>query len=138
MSHANIQAALDQYRQVGVQGGLADATPHRLVQMLMEGALDRISTAKGCMERKEYKEKGRFISSARAIIDGLRSSLDFEQGGEIAQNLDALYDYMNRRLLEGNVSNDTAALDEVVQLMLQIKGAWDAIPESVRSAHPAP
>jgi flagellar protein FliS len=133
--NANIQSVLNQYRQVGVQSGISDASPHRLVQMLMEGAIDRINTAKGNMARNEFTEKGRHISSAISIIDGLRSSLDKEKGGEIAQNLDALYDYMNRRLLEANVSNNVEMLDEVNGLMSEIKRGWDAIPENVKQAH---
>lgn len=127
MNHANIQSVLNEYKQVGVQNNVTDASPHRLVQMLMEGTLERISTAKGHMLRNHFTEKGRFISSAISIIDGLRSSLDFEKGGEIAVNLEALYDYMNRRLLEANVSNNTEYLDEVHSLMREIKSGWDAI-----------
>lgn len=127
MNHANIQSVLNEYKQVGVQNNVTDASPHRLVQMLMEGALERISTAKGHMQRNRFAEKSRFISSAISIIDGLRSSLDFEKGGEIAANLEALYDYMNRRLLEANVSNNTDFLDEVHSLLSEIKSGWDAI-----------
>jgi len=127
MNHANIQSVLNEYKQVGVQNNVTDASPHRLVQMLMEGALERISTAKGHMLHNRFAEKGRFISSAISIIDGLRSSLDFEKGGEIATNLEALYDYMNRRLLEASVSNNTDYLDEVHSLMSEIKSGWDAI-----------
>jgi len=127
MNHANIQTVLNEYKQVGVQNNVTDASPHRLVQMLMEGALDRISTAKGHMQRDRFAEKGRYISSAISIIDGLRSSLDFDKGGEIAQNLDALYDYMNRRLLEANVNNSEEMLNEVHSLMSEIKSGWDSI-----------
>jgi flagellar protein FliS len=127
MNHANIQTVLNEYKQVGVQNNVTDASPHRLVQMLMEGALDRISSAKGHMQRNRFTEKSRFISSAISIIDGLRSSLDFEKGGEIAENLDALYDYMNRRLLEANVNNNIEYLDEVHGLMCEIKIGWDGI-----------
>ena len=127
MTHANIQTVLNEYKQVGVQNNVTDASPHRLVQMLMEGALDRISAAKGHMQRNQFVEKSRFISAAISIIDGLRSSLDFERGGEIAENLNALYDYMNRRLLEANMQNKTEYLDEVSSLMGEIKSGWDAI-----------
>jgi flagellar protein FliS len=127
MSIPNIQNVLNEYRQVGVRGVVADASPHRLIQMLMEGVLERISMAKGHMQRNRFTEKSRFISSAISIIDGLRSSLDFEKGGEIAGNLEALYDYMNRRLLEANVNNNIEYLDEVHGLMTEIKAGWDGI-----------
>lgn len=135
MNHANIQSVLNEYRQVGVKTGVMDASPHRLVQMLMEGALDRISTAKGNMRRNEFVDKGRHISSAISIIDGLRSSLDHQRGGQISENLDALYDYMNRRLLEANVKNSEQMLDEVHGLLSEIKSGWDAIPEDIKRAH---
>jgi len=134
MNHANIQTVLNEYRQVGVQNSISDASPHRLVQMLMEGALDRISTAKGNMQRGEFTEKGRFISSAISIIDGLRSSLDLDKGGEIATNLDDLYDYMNRRLLEANINNDESLLEEVHKLMSEIKSGWDGIASEAATA----
>ncbi len=128
MNNASIQGALNQYRQVGVQSGLADASPHRIIQMLMEGALERLSTARGCIGRGEFAEKGRHIGSAVAIIDGLRVSLDHQAGGEIAENLERLYDYMMKRLLEANMQNSATLLDEVSGLLQEIQGAWNAIP----------
>lgn len=135
MSYPNIQTALNQYKQVGVQSGLTDATPYRLVQMLMEGALERVNKAKGTMQSQDFIEKGRYITSAMSIIDGLRGSLDFEVGGEIAVNLDNLYEYMNRRLMEANTSNNPDLLDEVSSLMLTIKEGWDGIPVSIQEEH---
>ncbi|HED17024.1 MAG TPA: flagellar export chaperone FliS [Gammaproteobacteria bacterium] len=135
MSYPNIQTAVNQYKQVGVQSGLTDATPYRLVQMLMEGALERVSKAKGTMQRHDFIEKGRYITSAMSIIDGLRGSLDFEVGGEIAVNLDNLYEYMNRRLMEANTSNNPDLLDEVSQLMSTIKEGWDGVPVSIQEEH---
>lgn len=136
MSYGNVQGALNQYRKVGVHAGIADASPHRLIQMLMEGALDKIHAAKGHMARGEVAAKGKHISWAISIVDGLRSSLDLKAGGELAENLDALYDYMNRRLLDANLHNDQSALDEVSKLLLEIKQGWDAIPEQLRHRKP--
>jgi len=132
MSYGNVRGAVNQYRKVGVQGGVAGATPHRLIQMLLEGALEKIAFAKGFMERGDIPEKGRHIGWAISIVDGLRASLDMEAGGEISANLSALYDYMNRRLVEANLKNDPALLDEVAGLLGEIKGAWDAVPEEYR------
>lgn len=126
MNYANAFAA-QQYSQVQVDSGVAYANPHRLVQMLLENAVDRIAIAKGCMRRDRGAEKAGNISRAMAILDGLRMCLDKETGGEIAQNLDDLYDYMSRRLLQANVSNSPAMLDEVHGLLNEIKSAWDAI-----------
>lgn len=133
MNNANAQGALNQYRQVSVQAGIADASPHRLIQMLLDGALDRINAGKGSMERGEFADKGRLIGAAISIVDGLRASLDLNAGGEIAANLDGLYDYISRRLLDANLKNDPAILDEVAALLTEIKSAWDAIPQELRS-----
>ncbi len=130
----NASKAMQQYAQVGTRTGIEDATPHRLVQMLMEGALDRIAAAKGHMSRGETARKGEYIGLAISIIDGLRAALDREAGGEIAQNLEGLYDYMCRRLLEANLNNDVGILDEVGRLMGAIKTAWDAIADKPEAA----
>jgi len=129
----NKDSMLNQYKQVGTQSGVASASPHRLIQMLMEGALEKINLAKGYMQRGEISLKGSHISWAISIIDGLRMSLDKEAGGEIAQNLDDLYDYMGRRLAEANLDNNEAMLDEVAGLIIEIKSAWDAVPEMLQA-----
>jgi flagellar protein FliS len=120
--------AIDGYGRGAIESEINYASPHRIVQMLMEGALTRLATAKGCIARNEIAEKGQQISWCISIIEGLKSSLDKKQGGDIAANLDALYDYMNRRLLEANVNNNVAILDEVTKLMEEIKAGWDGIP----------
>lgn len=120
--------AIDGYGRGAIESEINYASPHRIVQMLMEGALTRLATAKGCIARNEIAEKGQQISWCISIIEGLKSSLDKEQGGDIAANLDALYDYMNRRLLEANVNNNVTILDEVTKLMEEIKAGWDGIP----------
>ena len=127
MSFANVRSALNEYSQTAVETGIESASPHRLIQMLMEGALGKIAVAKGHMERNEIRDKGQQIGCAISIIEGLKLSLDHEKGGEIARNLEDLYIYMGRRLVEANRSNDTGVLDEVSDLLKQIKEAWDAI-----------
>ncbi|MCW8890211.1 MAG: flagellar export chaperone FliS [Sedimenticola sp.] len=128
MAKSRVNSALSQYKSVSVSSGIEDATPHRLVQMLMEGALDKISAAKGHMLRGELAEKGRFISWAISIISGLQSSLNMDAGGDLSRNLDDLYDYMVRRLGEAGAKNDPAILDEISSLLLEVKSAWDVIP----------
>ena len=132
-----MRTALNQYKSVGVQGGIENASPHRLIQMLMEGALDKISTATGAMERGDIPVKGKHIGWAISIIGGLRTSLDKQAGGEIAQNLDDLYDYMERRLFEANVRNEPGILDEVAGLLREIKGAWDTIAPAAQASESA-
>ncbi|MBB2495889.1 flagellar export chaperone FliS [Aquipseudomonas ullengensis] len=123
----NAMAALRQYQTVNTQAQLADASPHRLIQMLMEGGLSRLAQAKGAMLHGQISVKGELIGKAIAIIGGLRESLDQKQGGEIATNLDSLYEYMVSRLSEANLNNDAVMIDEVTDLLRNVKSGWDAI-----------
>jgi flagellar protein FliS len=132
MSYTKARDGLARYGQVAVAAEVAYASPHRLVQMLMEGALDKIAVARGQLARRDFEGKSRNISWAVSIVNGLRNSLDHEQGGEIAANLDDLYDYMCRRLLQSNNENDLAILEEIGSLLVEIKTAWDAVPERLR------
>ena len=127
MKKSQAQLALQQYSKVGIESGVEAADPHRIIQMLMQGTLDKISIAMGHMRRHEDDAKGSNISLAVTILGGLAASLDQEEGGEIAVNLALLYDYMTRRLLEANLRKDPAILREVHGLMRQIKQGWDAI-----------
>lgn len=135
MSTVKARDALQQYGSVGTQSDLAYASPHRLIQMLLDGALDKLAVAKGHMERGEIESKGNYISWAISIIEGLRVSLDAKAGGELAANLEALYDYMERRLVEANARNDGSIIDEVAGLLKSVKEAWDAIPQEVQDEH---
>jgi flagellar protein FliS len=133
MTYGRKSSGVAQYGKVATESEAAYANPHRLVQMLMEGVLDKVATAKGCIERNDLEGKSRQITWAMSIINGLRTSLDMETGGAIAVNLDDLYDYMVRRLIDASAQNDAGALSEVIDLMLEIKGAWDAMPDEVRN-----
>ena len=95
----------NQYRQVGATSEVGGADPHRLIQMLMEGALTRMSQAKGMIEIKNHEGKAKLLGRVMDIISTLQSSLDHDQGGDISANLDRLYDYMNNRLLEASSAN---------------------------------
>lgn len=124
--------AMNQYKQVGTQIGADAADPHQLIVMLFDGALERIAIAKGAIERENIEEKGQRIGSTIAIVDGLRASLDKEQGGEIAENLDNLYEYIQRRLFQANLNNDLDILNEVADLLIEVRSAWIAIPQDER------
>lgn len=119
--------AIKQYQAVNTRAQVAEASPHRLIQMLMEGGLTRLAQARGAMERGDVALKGELIGKTVAIVGGLRESLDNQAGGEVAENLDRLYEYMIARLSEANRSNDIDALAEVSTLLREIKSAWDAI-----------
>lgn len=127
----NAMAALKQYQTVNTQAQVFDASPHRLIQMLMEGGLTRLAQAKGAIERGQLSLKGDVLGKAIAIIGGLRSGLDLQNGGELALNLDSLYDYMVRRLSLANSSNDPALVEEVSSLLRQIKSGWDGIANQI-------
>ncbi|MBK1872157.1 flagellar export chaperone FliS [Marinobacter sp. 1-3A] len=124
---------LKAYQQVNTQTSITDADPHKLIQLLYNGALERINMAKARMQAKDYEGKGKLIGKAIEIIGGLRSFLDFEKGGELAARLEGLYDYMERTLLEASAKNDMAKLDEVADLLRSIKDGWDGIREEVVS-----
>lgn len=127
------------YRKVGLETQIESASPHKLVVMLFDGALVAIANAQRHMEGKAIAEKGKAISSAIDIIaNGLQASLDHERGGEIAIQLDALYEYMGRRLLHANLHNDLAALKEVSSLLQELKSAWEKIADdpAVLSTNP--
>lgn len=113
-----------QYQSMSAHTGVMDADPHRLVHMLLNGAIDKLSQAKGYMNNKDYEKKGNSLSAAISIIGGLQSSLDTERGGEIAKNLEDLYDYMVRQIFTANLENDLSLVDEVIGLLNEIRSAW--------------
>ena len=128
MNIAARQNAVNSYKS-GAIVEVEEASPHRLIQMLFEGCLQRMAIAKGAIEHQDIAVKGENISRAIGILGGLRDSLDLSQG-ELAANLDRLYEYMERRLLEANLKNDALIIDEVCNLLRDVKSAWDAISTS--------
>lgn len=130
--------ALKAYAKVGIETGIPEANPHRLVLMLFEGAILAVTDAKRHMLRGEIAAKGESVSKAIMIInDGLRVSLDIKAGGQLAQNLHALYEYMSSRLLFANARNEPAVLDEIKHLLAELKEAWEAIgkPQGLPAAN---
>jgi flagellar secretion chaperone FliS len=132
----NTSVGINAYRNVGLETSVMGADPHQLVSMLFQGALVAIADAKNGMQNKSIEIKGKSISKAIAIIgEGLQASLDMRVGGEIAQNLSALYGYMVKRLVEANLQSDTAMLDEVAGLLSELQDAWNSIrPQVVHAA----
>ena len=130
---------INAYNKVSLETSILDADPHKLVAMLFEGALIAIIKAKNEILQKQTEAKGKSISHAIAIIgEGLNASLDKNVGGELAQNLSALYDYMVHRLVTANIQNDTTILDEVSRLLTELQGAWNSIRDEVVQSAPAP
>ena len=128
----NSSQALSAYKQVGVQSGVTDASPHQLISMLLDGAMDRIASAQGAMERRDTGRQGELIGKAITIIDNLRVSLDHDQSPELAGRLSDLYEYMQGRLVEASAAADTAALVEVRELLATIRDGWESIPAEQR------
>jgi len=127
-----MKRGVNAYANVGLETGVASASPHKLIIMLYDGALAALMGAKGNIATGNIAAKGTALSKAITIIDnGLRASLDKEAGGEIAANLDALYDYMSRRLLQANLHNDVAIVEEVHRLLADLREAWVAIGDKV-------
>ncbi len=123
----NAMTAMRQYQSVNTQAQALSADPHRLIQMLIEGGLTRLAQARGAMQRDQTALKGELIGKAIAIVGGLRQGLDVQKGGELAANLDSLYEYMTTRLMEANLKNDPAIIEEVSELLREVKSGWDAI-----------
>lgn len=131
-------SALTAYKKAGIETAVNTADPQKLILMLFEGAQISIRSAKHHMLSKQIQQKGEAISKAITIIDhGLKASLDMEKGGEIAQNLHSLYEYMVYRLLISNRQNKPEILDEVAQLLSELQGAWVSITTPKKSNNAA-
>ena len=123
---------LKAYKKTNLEAELSVADPHRVIQMMYEGLIERLSQAKGAIMRHDYEYKADRISKAVGIINGLQSALDNRSNPELGQRMFALYDYMKELLTKASVSLDTAPIDEVINLILPIKQAWDQIPQDIK------
>jgi flagellar protein FliS len=129
MMHSGGAAALREYQRIKVDSQVEGATPHRLIQLLMERALAKMALAKSHMEGDNVTEKCHLIGDAIDIISALQQCLNYKADENLAGNFDALYDYMLRRLLQANLVNDPLILNEVSGLLGEIKEAWDVIED---------
>jgi flagellar secretion chaperone FliS len=127
----NAYNAVDQYARLSLRTDIESASPHRLILMLLDGGIEKVRAARLALQRGAIADKGANVSWAISIIDGLRASLNLEQGGQLAASLDNLYDYMVRTLLEANLHNDSTRLDIVESLMLEIRAGWKGIEGQV-------
>lgn len=127
----------EQYRKVGATSSILEADPHKLVQLLLEGAGTRMRLAMACLERGDQAGKGKAVARTCDIIGHLAGTLDMEKGGEIAQNLAALYDYIQLRITQGNLDNDRGAFLEALELIGQIESAWSGMQAQAAPATPA-
>ncbi|MCX5846817.1 MAG: flagellar export chaperone FliS [Deltaproteobacteria bacterium] len=103
------------------------ADPKRLVLMCYEGAIRNLKIAKAKYVSRDYEEKARALIKAQDFICALNSALDFEKGGEIASNLQALYNYMMHHLTEADLKKDLKAMDHIIWMLVELKSAWEEI-----------
>ena len=122
-----MNSPVKQYHQLDIETSVEAASPHQIIDMLFGGARDRIQQAQGYMLRNDQAGKAKSINACVEILSGLQASLDHDKGGDIAANLESLYDYMQRRLFRANADNDVAALVEVGDLLATLRSAWKAI-----------
>jgi flagellar protein FliS len=129
MDHVISRQQAKMYRKVAAQTSVETAGPHRLIQMLLQGVIDKLSIARGLMQNELKADASKTIGMAMAIIDTLRMSLDKSIGDEVTQNLNDLYEFSNQHLLEASLKQTPQNLDEVMTIIREIKAGWDAIPE---------
>ncbi|MDP5254805.1 MULTISPECIES: flagellar export chaperone FliS [unclassified Vibrio] len=123
-----MRGSLQAYKKVSVDSQLSAASPHKVIQMLMAGAIERIIQGKAAMLAGNISVKGERLGKALDIVIALRGCLSMDDGGDIAQNLDQLYEFMITQITNANHKNDAQALDDVVEILREIKSAWDQIP----------
>lgn len=134
MSYKKNLRGIAQYVQgTSREAEVMNATPHRLIQILMEVLQGRLAATKGAIERGDGLTKTQSATRAQAIITELRTSLDFEQGKDVVITLNNLYDYMGRRLMQAISANDPAMVEEVINLLKPVKEGWDAIKEEAET-----
>jgi len=121
------------YSRLNAATAVESASSQQLIKLMLDGALSRLTRAKGCITHNDIEGRNEAIDMALGIVGALQGCLDHERGGSLAQNLDALYDYMQRRLFRANVDGDSAPIDEVIDLVRTLKDAWDAIDTSASS-----
>ena len=125
------QKAIDSYGEVNVVSGVNSADNVQLIQMLFDGLVESLKAAEGQIKRNEINAKAKSLARASKIVLGLQNALDFEEGGEIATNLNELYSYVVRRLFHVNAHNDIDALLEIHGLMEEIRQAWKSVPSLI-------
>lgn len=130
--------SVNAYTNLAAETSVAQANQHQLVDLLFDALLQSLVAAKGAMLNKDIPLKGRSITRAVRLLDeGLKAGLDFERGGELAQNLGGLYDYCMLRLTEANLRNDVGMVEEVVALIRPVAESWKQIGAAVPQAKAA-
>ncbi len=129
--------SIRQYQRVSTNN-VADADPHTLISLVLQHTIGNLAASKGAISQKNIEAKNKALTKAIALIGELQDSLDMEKGGEVSENLAALYNYMVRRITQANMENSSEMIDEVIELVSNIKEGWDAIPVDVRQQYETP
>ena len=133
MSVYSPQARATAYKNISIQGAVLNADPHGLVQILMDGTLQRLNTAVHCLQNHDLVRKTKLLHSCVTLLTELRGNLNYQDGGDLAVNLSNLYEYMARQVMMANLNNDADIIREVIGLLDEIRGAWVAIGPQVRA-----
>jgi flagellar protein FliS len=117
------------YRSIGNETAVAQATPHHLVAMLFDGAIEAIAQARGAMQARDWQAKGKAV---RIVDEGLKAALDYRAGGELAMQMGSVYSYVLQRLTQANLHNDDAAFAECTKLLDTLRQGWMSITSTAR------
>ncbi|WP_232455164.1 flagellar export chaperone FliS [Oceanisphaera avium] len=125
-----MRGSMKAYKSVALDSQKTVATPYKVVQMLLAGALERLAKARVAIDKEKFAERGELLSATLMIVAELRMALDHDAGGEISANLDNLYEFMMGEIVQANIHDDVDKLETVSRLLREIKEGWDAIPVS--------
>lgn len=121
-----------QYASTYVETAVSEASPHKLIEMLYEGALKNMNLSKAFIEQKKFAEKAEYVNKALEILHTLRVGVDLEKGGEVAENLYGLYDYCYKRLIVASTKNDIGIVDEIMGHIRVVSDAWKQMPDNIK------
>jgi flagellar protein FliS len=124
----NAIAALAQYGQMKNDTQTMYASPHQLILMLFDGAIEAMSMTIGAIQHKNIELRSKQSTRAIAIINGMRECLDMESGGELADNLYSLYQYMAQELFRAGIKNDVETIQGIQNMLKDIRDSWEKIP----------
>ncbi|BBP43126.1 flagellar export chaperone FliS [Thiosulfativibrio zosterae] len=132
MSLAARKNFAQQYANTYLETSISEASPHRLIELLYEGAMKNLKLSKIFIEQKNYEKKSEHLNKTLSIVISLREGVSLDKGGDVAQNLYALYDYCYRRLVKASIKNDIEILDEVLGYIAELSEAWKQIPDNYK------
>ena len=124
----NAIAALAQYGQIKNDAQTTYASPHQLMLMLFDGAIEAMSFTIGAIQNENFELRSKQNTRSITIINGMRECLDMKTGGELADNLYSLYQYMTKELFRASFKNDVDTIQNIQHMLKDIRGSWEKIP----------